>query len=400
MNPTDSDIRLALRERAQDATAAADVLPRLTSRTTRRTGKPVRHAVTLASAVAGVAAVAVVATLVANSQGARHAAAPTPAPSSTEPPASTTHPAPAPRHFDPRSFYFRLAPIPAATITQYTSAVDSQWMSIDQNARSVAYQSGWVLLWSADASAKQKPHRPAGARDVLVNNRPGFYGLITFAGELQPGLVWQYAPNAWGMVIGASMTMRHGKPTGISLADALTWAKAVRPAEPQAIRYPARFGYLPAGLSCWEIDPATKSSALPPDPTSGPAPTRISGHPSGSPVTLPAPPPVDPARLSAGVVLETTATPTSQGLDVQVRGAAWPHQNGTSVVVGGRPGTWNAKAHVLEVYGRDYAIRLASVNLAATPYSQAELTKIAESMAPAASFTDQSTWFDARSALP
>ena len=402
MNPTDTEIQQALRERAKQAATAAEVLPKLGSRTARRPHQHLRSAITVASAVAGVAAVAVVAMLVANSQDSRHAASPKATPSSTEPPASTTHPAPAPAHFDPRSYYFRMAPLPGFVVTQHSSTLDTQQISVDPTGGQVVAPgeisiSGEVLLWSADGSTRQKPRRPAGAKDVSVNGRPGFYGLINYGGEIQPVLVWQYAPNAWGMIVGDSFGIENGKRTGISLASALAWAKAVRPAERQVIRFPARFGYLPAGLSCWEIDPATKIWAAQPPPTHTSGPIRLSTVPPSAT----APPPIDPARLSTTVIFVTSTSHNARILEVDVRGTAWPRQKGgTPVVVNGLRGTWNAKAHALEVYGRDYLIRLVSANLAANPYLQAELTKVAEQMTVAPSWADQATWFDAATALP
>jgi hypothetical protein len=401
MNPTDDDIRLALLERARDAATAQDVLPSLQPGGTSHAPRRARSAVTLASAVAAVAAVAAAALLVARSERSRHDARTTP--SSTAVPSTTTHPGPAPRAFDPRYYYFTMAPIPGWSTSQSFASTDDESMAVKYagpprvlKTNDFDASGGLVQLWSAEGSVKRKPSRPANATSVTVNGRPGFYGLVKSGSLIQPVLVWQYAPNAWGEVSGSASGAINGRPVGISSQWALTVAQAVRPAERQVIRFPARFGYLPAGLFSWEVDPGSRSTALQPPLTSGaaPRPTLIGGR--SQPVTLPQLTPVDPARLAASVTFESAR----QGLDVTVRGAAWPHQTGRPVVVNGRDGTWNASKHVLEVYGPDYTMRLSSVDLSPTPYSQAELTKVAENTQAAASFTDQSTWFDAQTALP
>jgi hypothetical protein len=99
---------------------------------------------------------------------------------------------------------------------------------------------------------------PASAKRgkaVPVNGHPGYFASLALAEPVPndntklPAVVWQYAPNAWAMVQAdfRDLEALRGKPVDAQ-AEEVKIAREVHTDQPQALRVPFRFGYLPPGV--------------------------------------------------------------------------------------------------------------------------------------------------------
>ena len=248
---------------------------------------------------------------------------------------------------------FDVKGLPGMTVggPSINAASQNRYLSPD-GFRTDSDQQAIVRVWEP---GRWTPSRPAGAQDVTINGKPGFYGKITdqwmaSGGGKMMGLAWQYAPGAWAAVM-------RGKTT--TKADLVRIASAVRTGLHIPVRVPFRLSGLPAGgklagIGCdW-----------------GP-------------------------YQSKGCDL-TFDYPGGHGqLTLVVNGLAWS-EGGTPTTIGGRP-AWEESFRVA-VAGP--GVSEAWVYSTTAHLGKDEMRSILAGLTFASNVKDPTTWFDATTALP
>lgn len=105
--------------------------------------------------------------------------------------------------------------------------------------------------------------------------------------------------------------------------------------------------------------------------------------------------------IATAVVPHTASGATSFSLDVRPLGIKGDDERGTPVVIAGRTWRWNTNSTMLTWHGPDRVVSVGSYDaLAEFGISTSELTAFVADLSFSSSFSDESTWFDATSALP
>jgi hypothetical protein len=351
--PTTTDLRAALRDLADAAPETAplpgdhdELLPVQRS---RRTSRAVRFG---APALAGAMVAGVVVGAVALSSGSHRSAQPGTSPA----PTSTSH-LPQAGPMPLTETVFDVVGLPGATVGgTYADGVSQQrYLSFD--AFQTDSNQADVQVW---ARGHWTPPRPAGAQDVTVNGKPGFYGRITVPKNGRVvALAWQYEPGAWAVVT--------WKPSSTK-ADLIRIASAVRTGLHTPARLPFQLSSLPSGGTI---------AALTYYPGAG-----RQGATGGLTVRYPG---------RNGLLL------------ISVSPVAWD-LGGTPTTIGGRR-AWESGA-VLAMAGPGVSEAILEPTTpdfsgdSNTVLTKAELRSIAAGLTFAPNVKDPATWFDASTALP
>ena len=337
---TEEDLRATFGAVEREAPDAIDVLTGFTRARRRRT---VRRR------VAGVAAVAAVVAVVA---GGSVLVGNLAAPSETR--AAATQP-PA-RHFDPLEFPFAVDESTGLEVYyQYAFFVDSSSAVIDVDDDGLSRR--WAYELNVFPAGSYVPPSEQPGEPVKVNDKPGFYTLsLTYPDNPTkgiPGVAWEYAPDSWAMVRYEPTSPDAEQPADVREA-VLSIAAAVRFDRTTPLLLPFQVGYLPAGLYPSEVFPADMSSG--------------------------------PNGVHAGFTLKNG----SDRIDFRfVDPVGGPPPVGEPSVEDTNYGTTKVVVNLGQF----------SVELEGEGYSADELKRIALSITPADPH-DQSTWIEARQALP
>jgi hypothetical protein len=206
------------------------------------------------------------------------------------------------------------------------------------------------------------------------------------------GLAWEYAPNAWATIGEMASDVTQGK----FLPLALKVAAAVHVDDPVPLLVPLRLSYLPAGLIPTDIRAGRPDLAAGFGGGADFGFTRnAAGAAAGCGVLQRCGPPLE---VSAEYTTDTSLRGVS-GQPIRLGGhegvlvtAVVSDRNGRPRPVPGLP----PQVWVLVGHWRI----MVSVHQADLGLTTDDLIRIAAGATPAASQTDPSTWFDARSALP
>lgn len=105
--------------------------------------------------------------------------------------------------------------------------------------------------------------------------------------------------------------------------------------------------------------------------------------------------------IATAVVPHTASGATSFSLDVRPLGIKGDDERGTPVVIAGRTWRWNTDSTMLTWHGPDRVVSIGSYDsLTEFGVSPSELATFVGDLTFSSSFSDESTWFDATSALP
>ena len=281
---------------------------------------------------------------------------------SSVPTTRATVPLVAPRSFGLRRLWFTLDPIPGAVVTGYRLFADAQMVELESSDGQ-----HWDVTLSA--AGAQQPRSSTGAEAVSVAGHPGYYGYLTQVPFAAPadrpvGLVWQYAPGAWATAVSADTT-------AISSDDAARVAAAVVPGHPQAVAVPIRLGSAPPGTRLQGYLGGAGGSGIGQHGTTG---------------------------VNALIDFSTDGSGTAFTVDLEPRTAGATY-SGTEATVGGR--TAYVVDNSVTILDGDYVAHLGPMpGTGAARLTAAQVLAVARTLSFAANPTDQSTWFDATTALP
>lgn len=276
------------------------------------------------------------------------------------------------------TYSFELRPLAGVTGADRRAGTDYQVLqlvSVVEGQPPVAQ----VLVYPVGGFA---PARPPGAIDVGVGDLPGFSGLIAPDGPGMatvidaPGLdavAWEYVPGAWAIV-------QSGGPvdSGLTVPTLVQIAEAVYFSGTQPVLVPARFGFLPAGLTPDSIA------------TTGPAATRLTTIDFAGDGA---------ARLGLTVVIGID--------DMDLGGPAG--RRGSPITLGSFNGYYDDVCGSLYLTGGGWYVAIVSTeHLDGDCHPPAgsslptldELTAILQGMTFAADPADASSWFEAAQAIP
>jgi hypothetical protein len=369
---TENDIRDAFAAEADDMPSAADVLSRLSL--TEPHARSRRRLVPALAAAAAIVAIGAAAVATTPLELQRHSPAGVPD-GTAPPPRSVRVCSPSPQDLT----IFRIDPAPGLRYA------DGGLVDCGRRSTTVWAIDGKTIgnLTVYDAGAYDPTMTRAG-RPVQIAGHPGFVGhLATSAIGDQPelpasGVAWEYRPGAWATLSGVDGGVDRRMPLIQRLATAL------HPDARDPLLVPMRLRHLPAGVELAFGSSSHTTGALfdfqpvryEPDPRCPAAPNRFSSCAPGLIVQL---------DRATGPGLDGVPGQRIQvaGHEARLQSAPLMPPGQTRLVV--LEGPWTVTV----------SVRGPSLHL-----PEQQLIQIAAGVVPAASLTDQSTWFDARTALP
>ena len=239
---------------------------------------------------------------------------------------------------------------------------------------------------------------PAAAEQgqpVQVGGLDGFYATIADqrigapAGAQQPAVVWPYAGGTWAVVQGDwGDRVTHGTWTGDPVAAELAVASAVDTTTSAPLPIPVRVAYLPPGTVAESAVTGTSPLAVIGLSDGGPSNADVPqapGHGSSMQIT------------AAGFDPETDLRQVDAQGNLRVPGGPDVHLGAPVDVVGARA-FQSAEGDVTAVYP-DRVMTVRFTGFGTYRYSPAQLLAVAQGLVLSSSTTDQTTWFDASTAI-
>ncbi len=306
--------------------------------------------------------------------------------------------------------FFRVDPVPGANLehSHGVSCLSRGAYLLDAGGGLM----GTLQVWRPGAFDPTEVRR---GRPVTIAGHRGYIGTFTVPTGLRPqagpgtptsspepapdrstaalaplhGLAWEYAPDAWATINEAARVGRQDR----FLPLALKVAAAVHAGDPVPLLVPLRLSYLPAGLVSTNIGASRPDLAAEFGAAADFGFTRNGTGGCGAVQRCGAPLDVSAEYSSDTSLRGVPGRPIRIGdHEGRLVPAVIPDRDGRDRPAPGRP----PQVWVLVGHWRI----MVTVNQADLGLTTDDLIRIAAGATPAASQTDRSTWFDARSALP